>query len=98
MLHLVNKSPYDSTSFDSAAKYAQKGSGILLFEDGVYAAMAGTAYEGKLKELLGDHDVYALKEDLTARGIADRILDGVKEIDYAGFVDLVEKNKTASWS
>ena len=98
MLHLVNKSPSDSTAFESASKYAQKGSGILLFEDGVYAAMAGTAYEGKIKEIMGDHDVYALKEDLTARGIADRVIDGVKEITYPDFVDLVEQNKIASWS
>lgn len=98
MLHLVNKSPYDSTGLDSASKYAQKGSGILLFEDGVYAAMTGAAFEGRIKEIMGDHDVYALKEDLDARGIADRVVDGVKEITYADFVELVEQNKVASWS
>ncbi len=98
MLHLVNKSPYDSTGLESASKYAGKSSGILLFEDGVYAAMSGTAYEDRIKEIMGDHDVYALKEDLDARGIADRVVDGVKQITYPDFVDLVEQNKVASWS
>ncbi len=98
MLHLVNKSPFESTGLESAVRYAHKGSPILLFEDGVYAAMAGTAYEDKIKEIMSDHEVYVLKEDLAARGIADRVVDGVKEIDYPGFVDLVEQHKTASWA
>ncbi|GBE57539.1 protein TusB [bacterium BMS3Abin01] len=98
MLHLVNKSPYESACMDSVDKYAHKGSPILLFEDGVYAAIAGAAFESRIKKIMGDHEVYVLKEDLAARGIADRMVDGVKEVDYAGFVDLAEQNKTVSWS
>jgi tRNA 2-thiouridine synthesizing protein B len=98
MLHLVNKSPFETTTMDSVVKYAQKGSPILLFEDGVYAAMAGTAFEAKIKEIMADHDVYVLTEDLETRGITDKVVDGAKTIDYAGFVDLVEQHKTASWA
>lgn len=95
---MMNKSPYESTSFDSMVKYAHKGSPVILFEDGVYAAMSGTTFEDRIKGIMADHDVYVLKEDLAARGIADRLVDGVKEVDYAGFVDLVEQNKVASWA
>lgn len=98
MIHLVNKSPYETTTMDSVAKYAQKGSPILLFEDGVYAAMAGTVFESKIKEIMGDHDVYVLTEDLNARGISDKVVDGAKQVDYQGFVDLVEQHKAASWA
>lgn len=96
MLHLVNTSPHETSDFDSAAKYAAKDAPILLFEDGIYAAQAGTAIEGKVKEVMGDHPMYALKSDLEARGISN-IIDGITEVDYAGFVELVEQHKTASW-
>jgi tRNA 2-thiouridine synthesizing protein B len=96
MLHLVNTSPFETSDFDSVAKYAGKDSPILFFEDGIYAAQAGTALEGRVKELMGDHPMYVLKADLEARGITN-VIDGITEIDYAGFVDLAEKNKTASW-
>ncbi len=36
--------------------------------------------------------------DLEARGIADRVMDGVTMVDYGGFVDLVAEHKTSqSW-
>ncbi|RJQ47447.1 MAG: sulfurtransferase complex subunit TusB [Gaiellales bacterium] len=96
MLHLVNTSPFESSDLESAAKYSAKDSPILLFEDGIYAAQAGTAMEGRVKEIMGDHPIYALKADLEARGISN-IIDGITEVDYTGFVELVEQHKTASW-
>ena len=40
-----------------------------------------------------------LGADLAARGLGeDKLADGVKVVDYAGFVDLVEaKDKVQSW-
>lgn len=96
MLHLINKSPFESMNLDDCLKYASKGTPILLYEDGVYGAMAGTSIEDKIKGIMGDHDIYALKEDLAMRGVA-KLIDGVKEVDYTGFVGLVEEHKTASW-
>ena len=43
MLHTVNKSPYERNTFDTCLAHVKKGSAILLIEDGVYAAMKGTA-------------------------------------------------------
>lgn len=96
MLHLVNTSPFETSDLDSVAKYAAKDSPILLFEDGIYAAMAGTAMEGKVREIMADHPMFVLKADLEARGV-DKLIDGVTEVDYTGFVELVEQHKTASW-
>jgi len=81
---------------DECARFATGASVILLIEDGVYASKAGTTYEAKLKEILGKVEVYALEPDTKARGV-DKIIDGVKLVDYSGFVDLVEKHKTHSW-
>ncbi|MDH5638288.1 MAG: sulfurtransferase complex subunit TusB [Nitrospinota bacterium] len=96
MLHMVNKSPFTSSAMDEAARIAAKGAPILLIEDGVYAARAGTSYEPKLAEIIKDHPVYALAPDLKARAVG-KLIDGVTQVDYAGFVDLVEKDKTHSW-
>ncbi|MDP2195594.1 MAG: sulfurtransferase complex subunit TusB [Rhodocyclaceae bacterium] len=96
MLHIINKSPYDRPALDSVLK---TGTGtILLIEDGVYAVAKGGAVEPKVKAALGKFKIYALTPDIEARGIADRVTDGVIQIDYAGFVDLVAENKTnQSW-
>lgn len=96
MLHLINESPFESMSLEDCLKYASKGASILLYEDGIYAAVPGTRLEERMKAVTGDYKVYALSEDLKQRGV-DSIIDGVTEVDYAGFVGLVEENKTASW-
>jgi len=99
MLHIVNKSPFERNALESCLGHAEKGSAVLLIEDGVYAAQAGTAKSGMVTGKAGDLEFYVLKEDLAARGIAeDRLSDGVKVVDYGGFVDLtIEKGPTNSW-
>ena len=42
--------------------------------------------------------IYALEPDLAARGMLTRAIDGVRLVDYGGFVDLVvEHNAVQSW-
>ncbi len=95
MLHLVNKSPYESNNLDTAAGLMQDGDALLLIEDGVYAAVKG----GKAASKINGRSVSVLGPDLAARGIAeDKLAGGVTVVDYAGFVDLVESNdKVQSW-
>lgn len=96
MLHIINKSPYDRPALDSVLATGEGA--ILLIEDGVYAAVKGGAEESKIKGAMGKFKFYALTVDLEARGIADRVMDGITAVDYAGFVDLVADNKTCqSW-
>jgi tRNA 2-thiouridine synthesizing protein B len=94
MLHIVNKSPAQTSSLASCLRLAQPGSALLLIEDGVYAATQADTIAPALKTL----KVYALQPDLAARGIAARVVDGVKTVDYAGFVELVATHPTnQSW-
>ena len=95
MLHLVNKSPYERDSLATCVGYYRAGDTVLLIEDGVYAAIKSGSAASKLQGL----DVAALGSDLKARGITeDKLVEGVKVVDYAGFVDLVEaKDKVQSW-
>jgi tRNA 2-thiouridine synthesizing protein B len=89
VLHIVNKSPYERNALASCLRLAQPGSALLLIEDGVYAATRGSAAEAALREAMQKIEVYALAPDLEARGMAGRVIDGVRLVDYGGFVDLV---------
>ena len=98
MLYTVNKARLSANNLESVLRVAQAGSPILLYEDGVYAAMKGTAAEGKVKSAQGVK-FYVLGPDLKARGLsADRVTDGIEIVDYAGFVDLAaEHGKVVAW-
>ncbi|MHB8471911.1 MAG: sulfurtransferase complex subunit TusB [Gammaproteobacteria bacterium] len=98
MLHIVNKSPFERNSFATCLKHAKAGSTILLIEDGVYAAIKGTAVTEQLKKAMANHAVYALWPDIEARGMQERSIEGIKLIDYSGFVDLTaEHSNVQSW-
>lgn len=97
-LHTINKSPFDRNSLESCLRVISDNDVILLIEDGVYAA-TGTSFSGVVKAAAKSHSVYVLGPDLSARGMKeDGIVEGVKVVDYEGFVDLVTENdKTNSW-
>ena len=96
MLYLVNKSPFGNDNLKSALRIAPAGAPILLYEDGVYAAVAGANSEALVIGALAAHPVYALDADLEARGI-QRLVAGVQVIGYDGFVELVEQHNVAPW-
>ena len=98
MLHTVNKSPFEHKALESCLRFARPGSAVLLIEDGVYAAAKDTAVSPQVQEALKTVTIYALKPDVEARGMQNRVMDGVRLVDYAGFVDLVvEHNAVQSW-
>ena len=98
MLHIVNKSPYERNSLTSCLAHARKGAAVLLIEDAVYAATKGNAAEGPVVRAMQELPVYALGPDLEARGLRANVIDGVKVVDYSGFVDLVAEHRTSqSW-
>ena len=72
---------------------------ILLYEDGVYAALSGTVMVHKLRDVLDDVRVYCLKPDLAARGIEpEKVLAGIELVAYEGFVELcVEHRRVQAW-
>lgn len=97
MLHIVNKSPTDGNALDSALRLAGSGA-LLLIEDGVYAATRGNPAEARIRNAMDRVKVYVLAPDLEARGMADRLTEGVTTVDYGGFVDLVAEHPNCqSW-
>jgi tRNA 2-thiouridine synthesizing protein B len=99
MLHTVNKSPFERNTLTSCLRLAKKGSAVLLIEDGVYAAVTGTAVSDEISERMAELSFYVLEPDIAARGLADTpLIEGVQAIGYDGFVDLVaEHDATQAW-
>jgi tRNA 2-thiouridine synthesizing protein B len=94
MLHTVNKSPTERNVLESCLKYLKKGSVVLLIEDGVYGALKGSTTTKMVEQTLKNFPIYALYPDIEARGMQDRVIDGIKLVDYSGFVDLVAEHTT----
>ncbi|MHB1529231.1 MAG: sulfurtransferase complex subunit TusB [Acidiferrobacteraceae bacterium] len=99
MLHTVNKSPFYTSTLESCLDRACAGSAVLLIEDGVYSAVRGTPIEARMVEAMKKLAIYVLGPDLEARGMThDRIVSGIKVVDYGGFVDLAaQHNNVQSW-
>ena len=94
MLHTVNKSPTERNALESCFRYLKKGSVVLLIEDGVYGALKGSTTTKMVEQTLKNFPIYALYPDIEARGMQDRVIDGIKLVDYSGFVDLVAEHTT----
>lgn len=95
MLHIINKSPFETNTLDSCLRMAQPGHALLLIEDGVYAATQGSAAEERVRQACTTLKVYALQADMDARGVTSKLVKGVTLVDYGGFVDLVEHCDTS---
>ena len=97
ILHTVNKSPFQKNDLSSCLAHVNDGDAVLLIEDGVYGAVAGTEVAKQVSDT--DASVYVLGGDLAARGIADdKIAEGIKVVGYDGFVNLaLEHSAVNSW-
>ncbi|MEM2869235.1 MAG: sulfurtransferase complex subunit TusB [Thermoplasmata archaeon] len=70
----------------------------IFIEDGVLCALRGSPSEPLVRQLLaGGAELYALKDDLLARGLLERVVEGIHAVGYDGFVELVERNEIVSW-
>lgn len=98
MLHIVNKSPFENRTLDSCLRLLGENGALILIEDGVYAVAKGNVLEAKIQRAMSTKKIYALWPDLEARGMQDNVINGVKLVDYGGFVDLVaEHSSVQSW-
>ena len=98
-LNIVNKSPYEKRTLDQCLSRIGAGDAVLLIEDAVVVAAAGTSYDSELQSAGADKKLYVLSADLEARGLADRpLVNGFSAVDYEGFVALVvEHDRVHSW-
>lgn len=98
ILHKISLSPTSSSNLHDCLRLCQSGHSILLTGNGVYGAMQNSPASKQLQFALNKIKIYALKEDIIARGIALNLLSGIELITYDEFVDLtIEHSKTCSW-
>ncbi|SQI35092.1 tRNA 2-thiouridine synthesizing protein B [Leminorella richardii] len=87
MLHTLTHS-FIHTDVDALQRTVQRGDALLLIQDGVIGAtVKSLSLEAVVEKGI---TVYALREDLDARGLLSRVVEGVTVVDYSGFVDLSE--------
>ncbi|MBF0278729.1 MAG: sulfurtransferase complex subunit TusB [SAR324 cluster bacterium] len=96
MLHTINQSPFRGDSLTSCIRFIQADDPILFMEDGIYAVQHGNKFNEIISNLSKTNPIYALSPDIKARGIQN-VLAEVKQIDYDGFVELVENHQVNSW-
>ncbi|NAW69642.1 sulfurtransferase complex subunit TusB [Vibrio sp. V27_P1S3P104] len=91
MLHIVKK----LEQLTWLSRYLQCGDVLLLVEQAVYASKISSPY---YRYLPCDSTVYALQEDLAARGWLEACAEPIHIINIAGFVDMtINFEKSISW-
>ncbi|MGJ3494603.1 tRNA 2-thiouridine synthesizing protein B [Piscirickettsia salmonis] len=97
-LHLIQSSPYQSSALSRCLTQLENQDGVLLLENGVYAAC--NSYSLSTQIHLLSSPCFALRADLTARGITDTDIDPmITMIDYQTFVDLIAQfDNSLTWS
>jgi len=96
-LHIISRSASSHSDIAAAARIASGA--LLLIEDGVLSAVNGSPARELLQRLMDEGvSVFALQEDLEARGLKGVfMLEGIRTVDYDGFVGLVEKYEVVPW-
>lgn len=94
LLHVLNRSPATSRVYQQALAAMSPDDRLLLVEDGVQGALPQQVrYFAELEGRL-----FALKEDLAARGMLGHCAGEVQVVDVDGFVLLTEEaERTVSW-
>lgn len=98
-LHTVNKSPFTHNTLASCIAICTQADGILLLEDGVFGAIANAPCASKLTDLIRQGTkVYALEDDVKARGLKEKLLPEILLTNYTSFVQLsIEHRCVQSW-
>lgn len=96
-LHIINRSPFQHSALRECLEVISEDDAVIFIEDGVYAA-SSALFEGahELARVMENERIYALREDILARGIKHQEKINIIEID--GFVALCAKhNPIQSW-
>lgn len=95
-LHMLSHSPFADSRLASCLRLLGAADAILLSGDAVYALQPGTANLQALQLMPASVALYALDEDLTARGL--QAPERAQVVDYPEFVELCTRYaKVNSW-
>ncbi|MEE8056370.1 MAG: sulfurtransferase complex subunit TusB [Pseudomonadales bacterium] len=97
ILHTINKSPFNSSCFSECLALCSANSSVLLLEDGVYAAQAGTDSADTISRRT-DINFYLLAADVNARALNTTLCGNITVVNDHGFVELAASHHTVqSW-
>lgn len=97
-LHIVNAAPAHNTQLSSCLRVLAENDAVLLCGEAVQALRSGSAAAQQLLDSEQKHHLYALEEDVQARGIDTAQLP-VTLVDYPAFVGLtLEYARVMSWT
>ena len=95
-LHMLSHSPFADSRLTSCLRLLGTDDALLLTGDAVYALQPDTANLQALQLMPASVALYALDEDLAARGMQPP--QRVQVVDYPGFVELCTRYaKVNSW-
>lgn len=98
ILHLINQSPFQNDNLHTCLRFIESPDSLLLIENGVYGALQKNPCFDALQSLSKTTQIYALEPDVLARGIQEKLLSCVKQINYADFVALsASHHAVQSW-
>ncbi|PIJ51232.1 sulfurtransferase TusB [Erwinia sp. OLTSP20] len=89
MLHTLRHSPFQC-DFSALLRMLGPDDDLLMLEDGVIAALSATESLRALQA--SGAALFALGDDLVARGLSRYIPVEIRLVDYNGFVALAVKN------
>ncbi len=96
-LHLLSHSPFADSRLSSCLRLLTADDALLLSGDAVYALQNGTAQRHALELMPDSIALFALEEDVAARGIKP-LPPRLQQVDYAAFVELCCRyDRTNSW-
>ncbi|UNK61715.1 sulfurtransferase complex subunit TusB [Buttiauxella ferragutiae] len=90
MLHILQHSPFH-TDLESMLRCVKQGDELLLIQDAVIVALSGTKALDLL--LAAPVSIYALQEDIEARGLTAQISTSIGKVSYTDFVRLTVKHE-----
>lgn len=98
-LHTINKSPFTHNTLFSCLKVCTECDGILLLEDGVFGTITSAPGADELQLLIQRGvKVFALINDIKARGLEEKLAPNIELIDYNTFVQLTLDHRCVqSW-
>lgn len=95
-LHILSHSPFADSRLASCLRLLGAGDALLLTGDAVYALQPATASRQALELMPAGIGLFALDEDLAARGLQPP--ERAAAVDYPGFVGLCTRYaKVNSW-
>lgn len=89
MLHTLSLSPWQH-DISAPLRLTKVGDDLLLLSDGVIAALEGNRFLDILRT--APITLYALNEDIEARGLTGQISSDVVRVSYTDFVRLTIKH------